>query len=169
MERTGLKEEKATVRTSTAGKATNKSGGYAYLAFLIIIASVALMASALGLIVYSREVRMEKEQELIFRGLAYKTAIKSYYNASKGSRQLPHSLNDLVLDPRFPFKKHIRRLYMDPITGKMWTLIMASSGGIAGVASSSKTRPLKMKNFPVKLKKFEDAEHYSDWIFTYTN
>ena len=165
----GPKAARMTTRTSTAGKMKNKRGGYAYLALLITAASLALLASALGLTVYSRETRMLKEQELIFRGLAYKAAIKSYYNASNGMKELPHSLGDLVLDPRFPFKKHIRRLYLDPITGRMWTLITGPDGGISGVASPSKTKPIKRKNFPEQLKKFEDAEHYSDWIFDYAD
>lgn len=156
-----------TVRTLIAGKAKNRQEGFAYLALLITVASIALFASILGLIIYSREVRMEKEQELIFRGLAYKNAIKSYYNSSKGVKTLPHRLDDLLLDQRYSFKKHIRKLYVDPITGKMWTLITASDGGISGVASSSRTKPLKRKKFPKKLEKFEDAEHYSDWIFDY--
>jgi type II secretory pathway pseudopilin PulG len=157
------------MRILTAGKAINREGGYAYLALLIMVASIALVASVMSLVIYSRETRMEKEQELLFRGLAYKAAIKSYYNSSKGAKTLPTDLKDLVLDPRFPFKKHIRRLYMDPITGKMWTLITAPGGGISGVASPSKTKPLKMKNFPEKLKKFEDSEHYSDWVFEYND
>lgn len=163
-----MKAAQAIMLILTAGKMKNsKSGGYTYLMLLVVVASMALMASVLGAIIFSRETRIEKENELIFRGMAYAEAIKSYHDTSGSNGAFPMDLEDLVKDPRFPLKKHIRRLYKDPITGKDWILITAPGGGIVGVTSSSKTKPIKQTNFPVKLRKLESAEHYSDWLFVY--
>jgi type II secretory pathway pseudopilin PulG len=132
---------------------------------LVMAASVCLVGAIMGSFLYNRAVRVEKENELIFRGLAYKEAIKSYYRASTGRKTYPERLEDLLDDPRFPNKKHIRKIYSDPITGKDWQLIMGSGGGIVGVASKSKMKPLKQKGFPTAMKDFEQALHYSDWQF----
>lgn len=151
--------------TSTAGKISSKNRGYAYLMLLVMAACIGLFASVLGVIIFSRDVRIEKEYELLFRGMAYVSAIKKYYKASPGMKVFPQRLEDLLSDPRFPAKHYIRRLYKDPITGGDWTLISGPGDGICGVASSSKTKPLKQKDFPLQFKNFEAAEHYSDWIF----
>ena len=54
----------------------------------------------------------------------------------------------------------------DPITGGDWTLIMHPAGGITGVASKSRAKPVKKTGFTGKMRNFEGAEHYSDWIFS---
>ena len=151
------------MRILTAGKARNK--GYAYLMLLVVAASMAITASSVGIIIYSRAVRMEKENELIFRGLAYENALKSFYDASKGRKTYPSSLEYLLSDPRYSGKKHIRKLYKDPVTGIDWVTYTAPDGGITGVASRSSMKPLKQKGFPEKIKQFEGAQHYSDWVF----
>jgi hypothetical protein len=72
-----------------------------------------------------------------------------------------------VLDPRFPqVRRHLRRLYADPITGTAdWKLIMAPDGGIMGVASRSKRVPIKQKGFEPIDSSFEDAKCYCNWQF----
>ncbi len=152
-------------RISIVGRINNKNSGYAYIMMLVMMASIGLTASVLGVIIFSRDVRIEKEKELLFRGMAYVTAIKSYNLASKGKKEFPARLEDLLNDPRFPEKHHIRKLYKDPITGGDWTLILGPNEVICGVASSSKMKPVKQKYFPPQLTGFEAAKHYSDWIF----
>jgi len=159
--------EAAIMPISTAGKMISKNKGYAYLMLLIAVSSACLLASLAGALLYSREVRVEKEKELLFRGMAYAEAIKSYYNSSVSNKIFPTQLNYLLSDPRFLSKKYIRKLYSDPITGKPWVLVTDADGGIIGVSSSSKMKPLKQKGFPEQLKSFEGAQHYSDWIFLY--
>jgi type II secretory pathway pseudopilin PulG len=132
---------------------------------LVMAACIGLFASVLGVIIFSRDVRVEKENELLFRGMAYMNAIKSYYSASTGRKEFPQSMEYLLSDPRFPAKRHIRKLYKDPITGGDWVLVTGSAGGICGVASGSKMKPIKQKDFPSQLRSFEGLEHYSDWIF----
>jgi hypothetical protein len=153
----------------TVGKRQNRNCGYAGLMLLVIAASAFAIASFAGALLYARAVKIEKENELIYRGLAYADAIKSYYNSGKGRKTYPMRLEDLLSDPRFSDKKHIRKLYIDPITKGDWNVIVGNDGSITGVAGRSKSKPIKIKDFPAKLKGFENAEHYSDWIFMCSN
>lgn len=109
----------------------------------------------------------DDETELLFRGMAYREAIKSYYNAGKTLKRYPRALADLLLDPRYIHRRHLRQLYDDPIARREWTLIRAPDGGIQGVASRSEKQPRKTGNFPVGLENLENAEHYSQWVFIY--
>lgn len=93
----------------------------------------------------------------------------------------PNSLQDLLKDPRFQNPvRHIRKLYKDPITGKDFKLIRAggqvtgagvatdtATGGIMGVASTSKETPFKQSGFPDVYQDFENAASYQDWQFVY--
>ena len=112
-----------------------------------------------------RIVRADREAELLFRGQAYRNAIRSFYQ-SNGA--FPGTLEDLLKDPRSSSRKHMRVLYPDPMSKGEWTLVRASGGGISGVASASREEPLKQANFPKEFEKFAGAKSYSDWIFEYT-
>lgn len=152
------------MRTSPVGKAPNKQRGFAYAAVLAAVVIVGIGAEVAYLST-ARIVQADREAELLFRGQAYRRAIESYYRAN-GS--YPRALEDLLKDPRFPSRRHIRVLYEDPMAkGKDWLLIRASDGGIGGVASSSTAKPLKTANFPAHFEKFNDAKSYSEWAFEY--
>jgi type II secretory pathway pseudopilin PulG len=114
-----------------------------------------------------RIVRADREAELLFRGQAYRSAVRSFYQ-SNGA--FPRSLEDLLKDPRSASKRHIRALYGDPMSKdekQEWRLVRAAGGGIAGVASTSNDEPLKQANFPRDLEKFTGAKSYSEWVFEY--
>lgn len=55
----------------------------------------------------------------------------------------------MLLDKRYPTpRRHLRRLFVDPITGKTdWGLVNAPEGGIMGVYSLSEREPMKRANF----------------------
>ncbi len=123
----------------------------------------------------SQIIQRDREEELIFRGMAYRNAIQHYYAVAG---RYPRSLADLVKDSRFAHRPYLRTLYTDPVTDKEksgaskpenggWQLIRAADGGIAGVASRSRQEPLRKANFPIGLEKFEGAKRYSDWVFEY--
>ena len=84
---------------------------------------------------------------MLFVGNQFRQAIRSYVQAGPG--QYPATLKDLLLDPRSPTpRRHLRRLFIDPITGKPdWGLVLAPEGGIMGVHSLSSREPLKRANF----------------------
>lgn len=140
-------------------------GGYTYVLALAAVLIVAIFAEAASVLT-SRTVQAGKETELIFRGLAYQKAVRSYHQSGGN---FPRNLEDLLKDPRSPNRRHIRALYPDPMVkeGEEWTFIRSADGGIAGVASQSKREPLKKTNFPKGLEKFENAAGYNEWIFEY--
>jgi len=127
------------------------------------------MAGGLALIgeVWHTAAVRERETELLHVGNEYRKAIERYYLA--GPRQYPRSLADLLKDNRQPGTvRHLRRIYVDPITGKDdWGLVKAADGGIAGVHSLSQDAPLKSGGFAVRDAAFEGKAKYADWQFIY--
>ena len=138
--------------------------GFTYLGLLFAVAILGITLATVG-IVWSTQIRREREAQLLWVGDQYRAAIKRY--RSSGG-QFPPALVDLVEDPRFPVpKRHLRRLYADPMTGHVdWQLIMAPGGtGIIGVASSSQDVPIKQTNFDAIDTAFDQAQCYCDWKF----
>lgn len=153
-------------RTLSAGSNLKHQSGFTYL---VIMAALVTLGITAEIVTRSEHIRIKRdqEQELLFRGMAYQRAIKSYVNANPQAKQFPRHLDDLMKDPRFAHRQHIRQVYKDPITDSEWILIKDKTGAITGVISSSKEKPLKQKFFPQGYASFEDAESYSDWIFDY--
>ncbi|WP_291990387.1 type II secretion system protein [Candidatus Accumulibacter sp. ACC007] len=141
--------------------------GFTYLGLLILVAILALATSAtltLGGIVQRREA----EERLLDVGGAYRKAIASYLNSSPaGDRRYPGALADLLRDPRYPgVRRHLRRLYPDPISGSNeWGLVAAPGGGIMGVHSLSNAKPIKVADFDLENEAFEEATRYTQWVF----
>lgn len=143
--------------------------GFTYLAilFAVAISSIVLMG---GMSLWSLERQREKEQELLFIGDQYRQAIGHYYENSPGSvKQYPTSLDSLVTDNRFStIQRHLRRIYIDPITETdKWGLVMTSGGEIMGVFSPSNATPIKRAEFADRDEEFAGKAHYSDWKFVY--
>jgi len=146
-----------------------KSAGFTYISVLIlvVIAGIALTGASRY---WSIAVKRDKEAELLFRGDQIEKAIESYYNSAKGGQQkYPRTLKDLLKDNRHHIiKKHLRKIYQDPMTKDgEWEKILDSGGGIKGVYSKSTDKPLKTGGFTKEYKDFEDSEKYSDWKFTH--
>jgi type II secretory pathway pseudopilin PulG len=144
-----------------------RSLGFTYLGLLI---AVALMGIGLALIgdVWSTTVKRERERELLFVGAQFRQAIGRYYEGSPGVKQYPRKLEDLLEDKRFPVvKRHLRKIYLDPMTGKREWGLLTQGDQILGVYSQSKDRPLKVANFQVAEAMFVDSNAYSDWRFVY--
>jgi hypothetical protein len=116
------------------------------------------------------EAQREKEKELMFIGEQFRLAIGSYYESSPGvPKRYPPSLEKLLLDDRFPtVKRHLRKIFLDPMTGtRGWGLIMQPGIGITGVHSLSAQAPLKRANFHERYA-FGEAKSYKDWKFAYS-
>jgi type II secretory pathway pseudopilin PulG len=140
--------------------------GFTYIGLLVAVVVMGLMLTMVAR-VWSTTAQRERETQLLFVGHAYRTAIASYY---AHGHKFPSSLDELVQDDRFPLpKRHLRRLYPDPMTGQAdWTLVLTSDGqAIMGVVSSSKVAPIKRAGFPLEDETFKGADCYCGWQFVY--
>lgn len=161
MGQTGWKAEPMRPETSRAGA----EAGYTFPSILVVLVVVGLSLQAASIPPSSAR-RADAEAELIFRGLAIRDAIESYWKAGGPNPRLPGELADLLNDPRDEEVRHLRRLYRDPMGGS-WTLIRGADGGISGVASLSQDRPRRNAFFPDGLEHFKGAGSYADWTFTF--
>ncbi|MDB5811367.1 MAG: hypothetical protein JWN94_3489 [Betaproteobacteria bacterium] len=141
--------------------------GFTYLGLLFALA-LAGVGLALAGVVWHTAGKRAKEQQLLFAGAAIQDAILHYYrNGPNRMREFPRSLQDLVEDQRYvTVERHLRKIYVDPMTGKReWGLITSGEGRIVGVFSQSREAPLKRDNFRDAFAPFAQARHYSDWRF----
>ena len=135
--------------------------GFVYLWALFAVTLAGIVMAGTGQIWQTKSQR-EKETELLYVGDQFHKAIMSYHSGSPGgARQYPQSLEDLLQDNRTPvIKRHLRKIYLDPITNTAdWGIVeepapAQSSGissninpGIIGVYSLSKKAPVKKDNF----------------------
>ncbi|HEY3600248.1 MAG TPA: type II secretion system protein [Paraburkholderia sp.] len=143
-------------------------GGYAYLALLILIAiiSVAAAGSAEFGAIYQRRAQ---EKELLAVGGEFQRALLSYANATPlGQPTQPRTFDDLLRDPRYPtVVRHLRKLYVDPMTGKAdWVLVQSPDGQtIVGIHSASLAHPIQIAKFPAEFQGFEHKKSYAEWVF----
>lgn len=146
-----------------------RQGGFTYVGLIVMVAIVGLVGAA-TLKVESLIRRAEAEEELLEVGAEFTRALKSYAEATpRGQPQQPPSLKELLRDPRFREpRRHLRKIYIDPITGKdQWGIIYLSGDkGVIGVHSLSDTKPLKIGNFDSRFQGFDNADLISDWRFT---
>ncbi len=144
--------------------------GFTYLWLLAAIAVLAIGMSLVGPM-WAERVQREREAELLRVGVAYARAIEHYYRMqSTGVRQLPHSVDDLLLDPRFPVPvRHLREAYTDPLfPGQPLALVRGPGGDIRGVSSSSDAKPLMRAPWTdghYSLPAATPATRYRDWQF----
>lgn len=165
--------------------------GFTYISVLLLVIITGIMA-AQGAKVWKTAMQREREAELIFRGTQIRDAMRRWYKLKPGADGLivrpgmssipptaiPEGtqsfteLKDLLLDPRSTEKRrYLRRLYLDPVTGKEWRWIKDASQRIIGVASTSEAEPIKKGNFPFDLDPadFEGKNKYSEWEFICTH
>ncbi len=108
--------------------------GYILLTLMLFFALLAITAVAIApSIVF--QIRRDREQELIHRGVQYSRATRRYF---KKFGRYPTRIEDLENTNNIRF---LRRRYKDPITGKDFKLLhigevqLATGGGIAGATS----------------------------------
>ncbi|HEY8026819.1 MAG TPA: type II secretion system protein [Burkholderiaceae bacterium] len=142
--------------------------GIAYLVLLIAIAIIGIAAAAsvqIGAIMQRRAA----EEELLAIGAEFRHALISYSSATPvGQSNAPPTLEALLKDPRYPnIRRHLRKLYFDPLTGsQQWGVVMSPDGkGIVGIHSLSTAQPIKVGNFEPLLQSFTDRTSYTEWVF----
>lgn len=140
-----------------------------YLALLLAIALLGGL-STIGLKVAQTLQQRSAEAELLAIGLEFRNALQSYAEATpNGQPNTPASLAELLRDPRTPgVKRHLRRLYHDPFTGKTeWGLLRGPDQRILGIHSLSDSPTLKRENFPPELSALSGSTRHSDWVFAW--
>ena len=145
-----------------------RQAGFTYMGVLMLIAIAGIGMAGVG-IVWQQNAQRENEIELLFIGDEYRKAIGSYYESSPSTaKQFPQSLDDLLLDKRLPnTKRHLRKLYADPMTrNTQWGLIKQQAQ-ITGIYSVSKLTPIKKFGFANQYESFSTALEYNEWKFNY--
>jgi len=150
-----------------------RQNGFAYLWVLLLVAFMGL-GLTLGVEMYTTGVQRDKEKELLAIGRQFRVAIRRYYESATGSGSAtgrldyPATLEDLLKDNRTPgIKRHLRKIFVDPMTGKAEWGLVRINGRIAGVYSLSDKMPIKQGSFEADDSSFYGKEKYSEWQFTY--
>lgn len=145
-----------------------RSGGFTYLSLIILVAIIGLV-SASALKLGSVVQRSRAEQELLDIGAAFSDALQSYANATPaGFPPQPPSLKELLKDPRFPtVRRHLRKVFVDPMTGKAeWGITyLGDKVGVLAVYSLSDAKPVKIGNFPQRFQGLAGKQKISEWRF----
>ena len=112
--------------------------------------------------VWTTQIKREKEAELLFRLGEFRRAITRY---RADHNRLPKELKDLLDDrTQLQTKRYLRRIYVDPMTGKAdWSLklVVDRAGVVAGIEdvhSTSTAKPLR--SLPGKK---AEGSTYKDW------
>ena len=157
-------------RSSPTGSAA-RARGFAYVLLLVALAVIAVAATA-SVNLGAAMTRRQAERELLAIGMEFRQALHSYAGLPAGTgappgARGPRSLDDLLRDPRAPgVRRHLRKLYADPLTGKAeWGLVTDPQGFITGVHSLAEGRPIQRTGFAPVLASFEEAGDYRQWVF----
>lgn len=142
----------------------NRSAGFAYLFLLFTIALLAISLLAAGTLQRYARIRSD-EAELLRVGSEFRRALQSYRHHT-AQRTFPASLDELLDDKRSrPTKRHLRKIYFDPITRTRDWGFVKEEGRIVGIHSLSDRQPMKVAGFVPENHMFEGSGHYSDWVF----
>jgi type II secretory pathway pseudopilin PulG len=144
--------------------------GFTYLGLIIFVAIIGLVGAA-TLKIGSLLQRAAAEEELLDIGAAFSAALDSYAAATpRGASPYPPSLAELLKDPRSPaVRRHLRKIYVDPLTGKAeWGIVYLGGGetGVVAIHSLSSARPLKVANFDSRFKGLDNKATISEWRFS---
>ena len=146
-----------------------RQGGFTYLGLVVFVAIIGMVGAA-TLKIGSLLQRAAAEEELLEIGAAFGAALQSYAAATpRGTPpQPPPTLQELLKDPRFPgVRRHLRKIFVDPMTGKAeWGIVyLGDQKGVVAIYSLSTAKPLKIANFDSRFQNFENKEKISDWKF----
>jgi type II secretory pathway pseudopilin PulG len=142
--------------------------------FSYIVLMFAIVLIGLGMTVAARQwktmVQRELEADLLSKGIEIQNALALYSATMKAGRVVPgevypQSLADLTRLPK-PF---LRKVYVEPVGHGEWELVRAPTGGIMGVRSKSKSKPIRQHDFPSAVRHFDGRASYYDWVFQFPN
>lgn len=141
--------------------------GFSYLWVLLLVAVMGLGLSVAS-DMYVTTAKREREKELLAIGRQFQAAIRRYHDfrAGEAQAQYPASLEDLLRDPRAPGTvRHLRKIFVDPMTGKAeWGLIKLGDR-VVGVHSMSRDAVLKKDGFDPDQQGLAQRDNYAQWLF----
>ncbi len=145
-------------------RSPSRQAGATYLLMLFAVAALGLGLAGFGT-VWSTAAQRDREAELLFIGGEFARALASYRASSPaGAAAYPQRLEDLLLDPRQPFvRRHLRRLYRDPMTGEADWLVDRRDGQIVAVRSRSTRPALRRTGLPPWVAVQGEATRHTDW------
>ena len=148
---------------------TRRQAGFTYLGLIIFVTIIGLVGAA-TLKIGALLQRAAAEEELLDIGAAFGAALDSYAAATpQGASPYPPSLKELLKDPRVPgVRRHLRKIFVDPLTGKAeWGIVYLGEGttGVIAVHSLSTAKPLKVGNFDSRFAGLDNADTISAWRF----
>ncbi len=146
-----------------------RQAGFTYLGLIIFVTIIGLVGAA-TLKIGALLQRAAAEEELLDIGAAFSAALDSYAAATpQGASPYPPSLKELLKDPRVPgVRRHLRKIFVDPLTGKAeWGVVYLGEGttGVVAVHSLSTAKPLKIANFDSRFAGLDNADTISAWRF----
>jgi type II secretory pathway pseudopilin PulG len=150
-----------------------RAAGFTYIGLIVLVAIIGLVGAA-TLKVDALLRRAAAEEELLEAGAAFGEALRTYAEATpRGQPAQPPSLQDLLKDPRSPaLRRHLRKIFVDPMTGKAeWGIVWLNPGnqtGVLAVYSLSNAKPFKVANFDARFANLDNKAHLSDWKFAAT-
>lgn len=140
--------------------------------FSYVVLMFAIVLIGLGMTMAARQwkvmVQRELEADLLSKGIEIQNALALYSATMKAGRVVrgevyPQTLADLTRPPK-PF---LRKVYVEPVGHGEWELVRAPTGGIMGVRSKSKSKPIRQHDFPPAVRHFDGKPTYYDWVFQY--
>ena len=143
--------------------------GFSYLMVMIAITLMGL-AMTVAARQWKTMVQRELEADLLAKGIEIQSALALYSASTKAGRVLPGEVYPQTLaELTRPPKPFLRKVYLDPLGRGEWELLRAPAGGIMGVRSKSRQKPIKQGNFPLAVRHFEGKPTHYDWVFQYPN
>jgi type II secretory pathway pseudopilin PulG len=146
-----------------------REAGFSYLMVMMAITVMGL-SMTMAARQWKTMVQRELEADLLAKGIEIQTALALYSAHVKAGRVMPgevypQTLAELTRSPK-PF---LRKVYLDPVGRGEWQLLRAPTGGIMGVRSASRDRPIKQGDFPLAVRHFQGKLTHFDWVFQYPN
>ncbi|OQW37802.1 MAG: hypothetical protein A4E19_12330 [Nitrospira sp. SG-bin1] len=143
--------------------------GFSYLMVMIAITLMGL-AMTVAARQWKTMVQRELEADLLAKGIEIQAALALYSASAKAGRVMPGEVYPQTLaELTRPPKPFLRKVYLDPVGHGEWELLRAPTGGIMGVRSKSKQKPIKQGNFPIAVRHFDGKPTHYDWVFQHPN
>ena len=143
--------------------------GFSYLMVMVAVTLMGLAMTAAAR-QWKTMVQRELETDLLAKGIEIQTALALYSSHAKAGRVVPGEVYPQTLaDLTRPPKPFLRKVYLDPVGRGEWDLLRTPTGGIMGVRSTSRHKPIRQGNFPLAVGHFQGKPTYYDWVFQHPN